>query len=99
MGVLETVIGGAPAMSAVPAMEMPSVSGTTGWLLIVVDWPATNWGSGLAAWGAKATELDPMNRVEDLYDMGVLETVIGGAPGINVVPAIEIPWLSGRTGW
>jgi len=92
IGVLDTVIGEAPGVRVVPAIEIPSVSGTTGWPSITVDFSATGEFKRLgAACGPNAMELAPIFRVEDPNETGVFETVIGGAPGVSVVPAMDIP--------
>ena len=55
---------------------------------------------GWVATGLKiGIELEPIIKAEDPNDMGVLETTIGDPPGVSVVPAMDIPWVSGTTGW
>ena len=40
-------------------------------------------------------ECDPITRAEDPNEIGVLDTVMAGAPGVSVVPATEMPFDTG----
>lgn len=40
----------------------------------------------------RVLEFVPVIRVEETREIGVPETVIGGAPGSQAVPAIEVPF-------
>ena len=61
-------------------------------------WPPTLAIKGLGLGGVKPIELVPITMADGPRDMGVLETVMGGAPGVRVVPAMEIPLVRGTTG-
>lgn len=74
-------IGGAPAVRVVPATMTESCP-------IVTICPSMSVVVCLASFEARDKVLEPTTRTDDLYAIGVPERVMGGAPGVNVVPAM-----------
>lgn len=77
------VIGGAPAVRVVPATM-------TELCPIVIICPSMFVVFCLASFEARDNVLEPTIRTDDLYAIGVPERVRGGAPGVNVVPAMTM---------
>lgn len=84
IGVSDTVIAGPSGVQIVPA-------NATVLCPIVIAWPAIVVIVGSEIFEARGTVLVPMTRTDGLYAIGVPETVIGGVPGVKVVPAIKMP--------
>lgn len=84
----ETMIGGAPGVKVVPAI-------TRAVGVAVMTWPAivAVRRSGLGFSGTRGTVdvLVPTMGADGPKCIGVPDTVIGGAPGVSVVPAMEMP--------
>lgn len=87
MGVPGTVIGGAPGVRVVPATEMPLESRWTASPAIVVSWPAIV----RSEYRAIGIVLVPITRADAPRDTRVPDTMIGGAPTVRLIPAIEMP--------
>ena len=92
IGVPDMVMGGAPLVRVEPAIAMPFEAA-------VKTWPAILAVNGAGTLGARSTVEVPTTRADESKRIGVPETVRGGAPGIKVVPAMEMPCETGRTTW
>ena len=74
------VVPGAPGLREVPAMA-------TAVGAAVIAWPAIVVMSCVGAGDTKDTVLEPTTRADGSKCIGVPDTVMGGAPGVKVVPA------------
>ena len=83
IGVPDTVIGGDPLVRVVPASATASDKAVITWPAIVA---VTGFGSP-----ERGTVDVPIMRADEPKYIGVPDTVIGGAPGVKVVPATEMP--------
>ena len=91
IGVPDTVMGGDPLVKVVPATMIASDEASMTWpAMVVVIGPV---------FLEKGTVDVPITRADEPRCIEVPDTVMGGAPGVSVVPAIEIPWESGWTTW
>ena len=84
IGVPDTVIGGAPLVRVVPATAIAFGAA-------VMTWPAIVVVMELGPAEGRGTVDAPIMRADGPSCIGVPETVIGGAPGVKVVPAMEMP--------
>lgn len=89
IGVPETVSGGDPLVKVVPATTIASGEA-------LIEWLATVRVTGSVS-PERGTVLVPMMRADESRCIRVPDTVMGGAHGVKVVPAIEMPWESGWT--
>lgn len=87
-----TVIAGAFGAKVVPAMTtLPLGSTAIGWLAEVMIGAETNVGRGIVE--------DPTTRALLPTDIGVPATVMAGAFGVSMVPAIAKPFGRAVTAW
>lgn len=84
IGVPDTVIGGAPLVRVVPATAIAFGAA-------VMTWPAIVVVMELGPAEGRGMVDAPIMRADGPSCIGVPETVIGGAPGVKVVPAMEMP--------
>lgn len=84
IGVPDTVIGGAPLVRVVPATAIAFGAA-------VMTWPAIVVVMELGPAEGRGMVDAPIMRADGPSCIGVPETVIGGAPAVKVVPAMEMP--------
>lgn len=77
----------APGVNAVPAISTAVGAAVRAWLArVVINWPVI---VVIGAAEGRGIVADPMMRAEEPREIGMLEIVRAGAPGVRVVPAIS----------
>lgn len=61
----------------------------------MIGWPATVLMKGSEGWKSSGTVLVPTMKADEPKETEVPDAVMAGAPGVNVVPAAEMPCDSG----
>ena len=86
------VFGGGRGVRVVPAIVIPLE-------LAVMMWPAMVVVVGMGVLWVRGIVLMPMTRADGSRCTGMPDMVIGGAPGVKVVPAMDMPCESGWITW